>query len=192
MMGLSYKISDKELLEVRNKIFLERGAPALEEKGFQKSPFPNSWYGKDDIGGYTYELCRLNNKSHLQIVTGLIVKGDRWIQVYLNIFELHPQPKSLQELKKKDGIKFYLPPNSLTKMRLKVDDIKGIPLFSYSFMFGGHKLKSFNSESGMKKRVKQLGDLIEKDLSKIDSFIERWHELHQPNVTDWEGNKIKQ
>jgi hypothetical protein len=54
-----------------------------------------------------------------------------------------------------------------------------------------HKIKSFYTESGFQKRVDELSKLIETDLSKIDSFIRRWHELHQPMVTDWEGKKIE-
>ena len=186
-MGLFYKASDKELLKIRNKIFLESGIPALKKNGFIESPFPNSWYGKDDIGGYTYELCRLSNNSHLEIITALIVKGDIWIQIYLNIFELHPQLKSLKELRTVDGIKFDLPPNSLTKMWLRVDDYKGMPLFRAK----EHKIKSFHSESGLDSRVKELSSLIEKDLTNIDSFVGKWHELHQPNETDWKGNKLQ-
>ena len=129
MLGTSFKKSDSELLNIRNGIFLKRGIPALEGNSFIRSPFSNSWYGKDDIGSFTYEFCRLSSKSHLEFITVIIVKGDRWIQVYLNIFELQPQLKSLTELKGIDGVKFDLPPNSLTKMRLRIDDYKGIPLF---------------------------------------------------------------
>lgn len=191
-MGLSYKASDKELLEARSNIFLERGVPELRKNGFEQSPYSAAWFGKNNLGDYTYELCRASKDSHLEVIVTHISKGDKWVKVFLNIFKLTPELKSVEQLQGVDGLHYHLPPNSLTKMRLKVDDIKGIPLFSYSFLFGGHKLKFFNSEDGLKKRVKQLGDLIEKDLNKIDSFIERWHELHQPNLTDWEGNKIKQ
>jgi len=189
-MGLFYKMSDKKLLEIRNKIFCEDGIPVLEKNGFEQSPFPTSWYGKDDMGGYTYELCRLSNEEHLEIVTVYIIKGERWVQIHLNIFKLSPELNSLEELKETDAIKFYLPPDSITKMRLRVDDIKGMPLFDYHFMFGGHKIKSYNSENGLKKRINQLRRLIKKDLMNIDYFVERWHDIHQLNVTDWEGNKV--
>jgi len=186
-MGLFSKVSDKEVLEIRNKVFLESGIPSLKENGFIQSPFPNAWYGKDDIGGYTYELCKLSSNSHLEIITTYIVKGDKWIKIYLNIFKLDPTPSSLKELKTVDSIKFSLPPNSLTKMRLRNDDYKGPPLF-YMLFLPEHKLKSFNSKSSPEERTKELGSLIKKDMQNIDSFVKRWHELHTPNVTDWEGN----
>lgn len=132
-------------------------------------------------------MCRLSQNTRLEIVETIIARGDRWIQIYLNIFELRPQVASPEQLKGVDGLKYDLPPNSLTRMRLRVDDFKGMPLFN----FVEHKLKSFNSESGLKKRAEELGDLIEKDLTNIDSFIKKWHELHQPNVTDWSGNRVK-
>ena len=189
-MGLFYKVSDKKLLEIRNEIFCGEGIPALEKNDFTKSPFPNSWYGKDDMGGYTYELCRLSNQSHLQIITTYIINGENWIQIYLNIFKLSPELSSLEELKEYDSIKFDLPPNSISNMRLRVGDIKGMPLFDYHFMFGGHRIKSFNSESGLERRVNQLSRLIKKDLMNIDYFVKRWYEIHQLNVTDWQGNQL--
>lgn len=189
-MGLFYKVSEKDLLEIRNKIFLEKGIPSLSNNNFQKSPFPNSWYGKDDIGGYTYEMCRVTNNSYLEIVTSLIVKGDKWIKIYLNIFKLQPELKSLSELQSIDGIKFDLPPNSITKMRLRSDDYKGPPLL-YMLFLPEHKIKSFHSKNGLEKRAEELGILIEQDLMNIDSFVNRWHELHKPNLTDWEGNVKK-
>jgi len=185
------KLSENELLEIRNTIVLERGISPLKRIGFQESPFSTAWFGKDDSGDYSYELCRLSDSSLLQIVFAYVIKGERWIQFFLNVFQLEPELKSLEELQGVDGLQYHLPPNSLTKMRLKVDDIKGIPLFSYDFIFGGHKLKSFNSENGLKRRVRQLGDLIEKDLSNIDSFIHRWNELHQVNKVDWQGNRLQ-
>lgn len=189
-MRLFYKSSDKEILEVRNKIFLEKGIPALKKSKFQKSPFQGSWYGKDDIGGYSYEMCRLSNNSFLETITIHIIKGEKWIQIYLNIFKLEPDIKNISNLKLKDGLKFHLPPNSITKMRLRTDDYKGPPLF-YMLFLPEHKLKSFKSKNGLKKRTNQLGILIENDLMKIDSFIKRWFELYKPNITDWEGNLKK-
>ena len=186
-MGLFYKVSDKELLKIRNEVFVEKGIPALEKNGFQKSPFPNSWFGKDDYGDYSYEFCRLSGKSILEIIIIDIVKGDNWIKVFLNIFELEPELDSLDFLAKIDGIQFDLPPNSRSKMRLREDDYKGIPLFK----FVHHKIGAYNSSGSLEKRAKQLGNLIGKDLTNIDSFVKRWHEIHQPLVTTWEGHPVK-
>lgn len=80
-------------------------------------------------------------------------------------------------------MQFHLHPNSITEMRLRSDDFKGITLFN----FKKHKLHSFFTESGFQKRVDELGDLIEDDMNNIDSFVKRWHELHKPVVTTWDG-----
>ena len=71
-----------------------------------------------------------------------------------------------------------------------MDDRRTIPLLSYDYMCGGHRLKSFYSEQGLERRIKQLGNLIEKDMRNIDSFVNRWYELHKPYVTDWDGNTV--
>lgn len=181
--------SSKEILQLRNKVFLTRGIPILEKEGFRKSPFSTAHYGWHPGIGYLYELCRLSDNCFLEVVSIHIIRGDRWIQIRLNIFELAPQPASLEQLKGLEGLKFNLPPNSTTNMRLHSDDIKGIPLFNYNFMADHHRLKRYFTNAGRKRRAAQLGDRIEKDLNNINCLVQRWHELHKPKVTNWEGEK---
>jgi hypothetical protein len=186
----SFKISKSKLLEIRNKIFVEVGIPALESNGFSKSPFITSLHGRNNLGDYTYELCRITKGSKMEHIVTHITKGDKWIKIFLNIFTLYPEIKSIHELKGLDGLQFDLPPNNITEMRLRSDDIKVIPLFSYTFWFGGYKLKKFTTEYEMNKRIGQLSKLIKEDLTNIDTFIKRWFELHQPMVTSWEGRPL--
>ncbi len=190
-MDKSSKNLEKKILEARNDIFLKVALPTLQQQKFTQSPFSTAWFGKNNLGDYTYELIRLLSDNTLEMIVTHISKGDRWIKIFLNIFELTPELRSLDQLEGVDGLQYHLPPNSISKMRLKSDDIKGVPLFSYDFMFGGHKLKSFSNEKTLERRREELSNLLEKDLSNIDSFIKRWHELYKPNVTDWEGNRIQ-
>lgn len=185
-MFLTNKISNKELLNIRNDIFLNKGINSLKTNGFIKSPFSTAWNGKDDLGDFSYEFCRVIN-SFLEIIFVDIVKGDKSIRIKLNIFELSSNISSIKDLDGLDGLQYHLNPNRNTEMQLRIDDFKGMPLFRTK----EHKLKFFNSKSGLKKRVKQLGDLIEEDLNNINHFIERWHEMHVPNLVDLEGNVIK-
>lgn len=188
-MGLMYKVSQKELLTIRNKIFFESGLPALYKNGFQKSPFSTAWFGKDDLKGYTYELCRLVPNSLLETLIVHIVRGDAWIQMYLNIFALNPDIESLKQLDGIDGLQFHLPPNTLSQMRLRSDDYKMIPLFH--MLFGKeHKIGAYFTKSGLEGRVKELNELIAHDMHHIDAFINRWHEMHQPKKTDWQGHQL--
>lgn len=185
-MSLFYKVSEEDNLELRNKIFIQKGIPLLQKQNFFPSPFTGAWYGKNNLGDYTYEFCRICKNKHLEIVVTHISKGDEWVKIFLNIFEVSPKLKSLKELEKVDGLQFGLMPNSRTEMRLREDDFKGMPLFN----FVHHCIGSYATEAGFKKRLKQLGDLIERDMNNIDSFVQRWHELHTPLVTDWEGHVI--
>lgn len=181
-----HKVSDKDLLVVRNNLFTEVGIPALKENGFGKSPFSGSWFGKNNLGDFTYEMCRISKKSHLEIVQVHISKGDTWIKIYLNIFELNPVVNNCDQLTNIDGIKFSLPPNNLTKMRLRIDDYHGIPLFRTN----EHKIGSYHTKKGYENRVLKLKELIKDDLMNIDSFVSRWYELHTVNKTDREGNMV--
>ncbi|WP_337043134.1 hypothetical protein [Emticicia sp. 17c] len=186
-MALFYKVSDKEFLKIRSKIFTEAGIPELEKNGFEKSPFSTAWFGRNNLQDFTYELCRVVNGSLLEILVTHISRGDSWIQIYLNVFKLNPEIKSCDALKNVDGIQFHLPPNSITKMRLRIDDFKGMPLFR----FVEHKIGTYYTKNGFESEVEKLRKLIKKDMTNIDHFVKRWHELHTPLVTDWKGNKIE-
>jgi len=183
-MSLFYDVSRKELLDIRNEIFVSTGIPVLEKNGFVKSPFKSIHWGRNNLKDFSYDLCRVNEYSQLEKITAHISRGDRWIKVSLNSFELRPEIKSLDQLVGKDGMKFYLPPNSLTEMRLRTDD--SIPLFNNHFY--DHKLKPFYTKWGYEKSVSGLTERIKRDLSNINYFFNFWHTLHKPLVTDWEGN----
>lgn len=187
-MALFYTASTKEMFNLRNQIFVEKGISALNQQGFVQSPFTTAWYGKDGHIGAIYDLCRLNGNSVLETITVYIVKGDRWIQIHLNIFELSPTVTSIEELTGREG--FYFSTHSESKMRLRGDDVKGPPILDFNFMFRNHKIYSYYTAKGLKKRATQLGDRIEKDLTNIDQFIKRWHEKFKPNKTNWEGEPI--
>ena len=74
-------------------------------------------------------------------------------------------------------------------MRFRSDDYKGPPIF-YMLFCPEYKLGSYVTKSGFERQVKKLGSLIEKDMRNIDSFVKRWHELHTPLVTTWEGEIV--
>ncbi|CAN5149303.1 hypothetical protein BH09BAC3_BH09BAC3_25490 [soil metagenome] len=188
-MGIFYKVSDKQLLADRNNLIKEVGIPSLFKNGFTKSPFLGIWFGEYDsnIRGYSYELCRLRNNKLLEIIDFSVLNSEPWIKIHLNIFELEPKPNRIEELTGKDGIKLHVPPNSITKMRLRNDDYKGPPLF-YMLFLPEHKIGSYYTKSGYESEVNKLKKLIKSDMENIDDFVKRWHELHKPNITDWEGN----
>lgn len=189
-MNLFYTASAKELLQIRNKVFLDFGLPELQKKDFQQSPFSSAWFGRNNLGDYTYDLCRLTSSSMLEIIVVHISTGDRWIKVFLNVFVLQPSLDSIVQLKRTDGIKFRLPPNSISEMQLRVDDITGPPILNYYFWFGNHKLGSYHTRTGLKERAEKLGKIIGRDMSNIDRFVKRWHEIHKAMVTGWDGSPI--
>lgn len=188
-MGLFYKATRKEILEIRNKIIKEVGIPVLVKKDFEKSPFSTSWFGRDDLQGYTYYLCRLTGNSVLENVEIQIARDDNWIKIILNIFKLHPTLNSLDKLKEVDGLQYKLPPNSITEMRLRSDDITGPPIIRLAY-FNGHKLKSFYTKEGLTKNIAKLRRNIENDLKDIDYFVKRWHQLHKPLMISWAGHRM--
>ncbi len=188
-MGLFFKISPKEMVEIRNKIFLDKGVDPLVFNGFEKAPFHSSWNGKNNHHGCDYEFCRLQ-KGYLELLHVYIIKGDQWIQIELNVFELYPTITALEELKEINHIKYLLPPTNRTRMRLRADDYIWIPIIT-SFCLKKHKLGRYNSRRRLYLQIKKLEKLIAEDMVHIDSFVGRWHELHTPLKVDWEGNIIE-
>ena len=187
-----FKISDKELLTTRNTIFKDYGIPELEKNGFVRSPFKTSWYGEYDsnIRGYSYELCKLTDQNHLLDITVDIMRESKYIKIDLNIFELHEKINSISDLKECDGIHFHLPPNDSTRMQLRSDDYKGPPLF-YMLFLPEYKIGKYTTQGSFEKKLNKLRELVKKDMTNIDSFVKRWHELHKPNVANKEGNIVK-
>ena len=186
-MKIFYKVSDKQLLKDKNDIFKEIGVLALKKNGFVLSPFKTSWNGQfnKSINGYIYALCRLKDRKYLEIIDVYISSEDRWIKIYLNIFKLSPELKLLNELSENEGTKFGTSPNNLTRMRIRSDDYKGPPLF-YMLFLPEHKIAKFYTKSGYENALKKLKNLIQSDMENIENFVKRWHELHKPNLTDWE------
>ncbi len=187
-----YKVSDKQILTDRNNLFKSVGVSALEKNGFLSEVFNFSWNGQYDksIGGYIYQFYRLKSKKYLESIDVYVINGEKWIQIYLNVFLLSPELKSITELSSFAGLKFGNPPNSLTRMRLRIDDYKGPPLF-YMLFLPEHKIGKFYTKVGYLKAVERLSNLIKSDMENIDDFVKRWHKLHKPNLTDWEGNKVQ-
>ncbi len=188
-MRLFYKVSDKKLLRDRNELFKEAGIPALEKCKFVSRPFKNSWYGEyySGIQGYIYEFGRVENEDVLEIVRVYISSGDKYIKIYINVFKIMHKLNLISELNSYDGLKFGIPPNNLTNMRLRSEDYKGPPLF-YMFFLPQHKVGTYYTKSGYGIEIQKLKKLIKSDMENIDGFLKRWHELHKPNVTDLEGN----
>jgi hypothetical protein len=188
-MALLYKVPDKKRLEIRNSIFVDSGIPALKQNGFTKSPFSGAWFGRNNLGDYTYELCRL--ADNLEIITTHISRRDKWIKIYLNIFSVNPKLNSINELHVFDGLQYKLPPNSITRMRLRSDEQKGPPILH--MLFGKqHKLGVYVSESGLKKRIEELRVLIEDDMTHINYFVRKWYQIHHtPVMTGWDGRQLK-
>ena len=184
------EIRPKLITNIRNDILINVGFPALMSRGFRKAPFATSWNGRNDFGGYSYEMCRLKEDSILEILFIDIVPRDRWIQCSLNIFKLISPLSKLDDLQGRDGLAYRLPPNSLSEMRFNVDDISGPPILSIRALSNRHKLKSFRTEKGMIKQKRRLSKNIKEDFLEVDQFILRWHKMYQVNRVNWIGTPI--
>lgn len=125
----------------------------------------------------------------LEILIVRIAKEDIWIKIYINIFYLFPKIQLLKDLEGKSGLQFMLPPNNNTEMRFRVDDYKVLPIFR-RLIGKQHKINPYCTKKSFTERIIELGELIEEDIGKIDLFFKRWHELHEPLKTDWEGHKV--
>ncbi|MBB4804619.1 hypothetical protein HNP37_004716 [Flavobacterium nitrogenifigens] len=188
-MGLIYRVSDKEILKVRHDIFKEVGIPSLLKNRFELSPFKTAWHGEYDRStrGYIYNFCRLSSEKYLEQISVYILGKSKWIQIYLNVYELSPSLSSLSLLKDSEGLEFETVSKISTRMRLRIGDYKGPPLL-YILFLQEHKLGKFYTRKGYLNEILKLRKLIQKDMENIDGFVKRWHEKFIPSKTDWEGN----
>lgn len=179
-------------LEDRNNIFKDFGIIALKNKGFVESPFKGDWHGEYDKSNqsYTYQFCRINDNVYLEMLYVSIYKQDNKINFYLYINEIIPKISSINDLAGYEGLPFAMTVKNKGKyMRLRCDDYIGPPLFYMLFM-PDYKIGSYITKSGYEAEITKLKKLIKSDMENIDDFVRRWHELHKPNITDWEGNII--
>ena len=166
IMRLLYTVPDRDLLLIRNDIIKETCIPELRMKDFLQSPFSTSWFGKNNLGDYSYEFCRLSKNSVIEILLVHINKGDSWIKFLLNVFKLSPKLDDIEQLRGVDGLKFHLPPNSLTRMRLRSDEYK-VPPFFYMLFYPEHKIGRSYTKIGFDREVQELEKLIKKDMIKL-------------------------
>lgn len=183
-----YRATDKEMLDLRNKIFLESCLDVILEEGFVKAPFPNSYFGRNNLSDFSYEFGRIKEGSILELLQVGINRGDKWIKIFLNIFKLMPEITSFRDLENSDVLKFHLPPNSSKRMRLRLDDYVGMPLFNLK----GHKIGRYWTPKGLQNKANILRNLLVRDLKNIDSFIESWYRIYAISVTNWDGEAWKE
>ncbi len=188
-MNIIYKVSKKEVVLAKNAIFIKQGENELFNKGYKKLVYKGSFYGKNNLGGFSYNYYRLTSKSELEFITVHISKDDKWIKIYLNVFQLDPSVSSLEELSGLNGYQWGIPPNSISEMQLRLDEYSVSPII-YLLFYPIHKLGFYITKWGYEVKVKKLGNLIEKDMRNIDHFVKRWHELHKPLFTTWEGEIV--
>ena len=112
------QITDKESLKIRNDIFIKDVVPILAKKGFIKSPFYASCFGRTGNNGiYIYDMCRLRQCNLLEFVTTKISSRDRYIKIYVNTFALHPKIKEKYSLSEIDVTKYNIYPISTNCMQ---------------------------------------------------------------------------
>ena len=185
-----YKATKKDILKVRKVIFLKDTLPILKEKGFMEGPFKTSTFGWCGFG-YIYDMCRLRNNKFLEFVSVAIPQGDKYIHICVNAFEVTPPLNSLSLLKETEGLKYQIRPNNETEMRLDMDFIKGVPVLSKEFWFGGLNLGHYFTEDDYNKQVENLKRKVKSKVCIIDTYFDKWYECHGPNLVKWDGELVE-
>lgn len=183
------RFSEKEILKIRNDIFMQDVVPVLEKKGFVKSPFKTACFGRTSSNNiFIYEMCRLRKDSRLEFVITKISRYDRYIKIYINAFKLCPPIESVYSLKDYDSTNYEILPNSGREMWIDVDFIAGPPLFSKDFWFNCLKLKKNHTDKGRIKRIIELRNRAIAKANKIEYFFDKWYSKYCPYVTKWNGD----
>lgn len=185
-----YKATKNDILKTRKDIFLKEALPILTAKGFVEEPFKTSNFGWCGFG-YIYDMCRLRKGKLLELVSVRIPQGDKYIQIFINVFEVIPLHCSLSSLKETEGLKYFLRPNSEKEMRLDSDFIEEAPILSKEFLFGGLKLGHYFTKIGYNNQVEKLKGKVKSKVCNIDAYFERWHGCHRPNLVKWDGELVE-
>lgn len=168
------QITDKESLKIRNNIFIKDVVPILAKKGFIKSPFYTSCFGRTGNNGiYIYDMCRLRQCDLLEFVTTKISSRDRYIKIYVNTFTLHPKIQEKYSLSEIDVTKYNIYPNNGREMWIDVDFIVGPPLFSIDFWYNCLKLKNSYTTRGRIKQIEKLKKMTIAKVDKIETYFDK-------------------
>ncbi|WP_440557251.1 hypothetical protein [Treponema succinifaciens] len=158
------RFSEKEILKIRNDIFIQDVVPILEKNGFVKSPFKTACFGRTSNNNiFIYEMCRLRKDSRLEFVITKISRYDRYIKIYINAFKPYPPIKSVYSLKDYDSTNYEILPNS-------------------------GREKKFHTDKGRIKRTTELKNRATAKVNKIESFFDKWYSKYCPYVTKWNGD----
>lgn len=184
------EVTRKDILKARKDIFLKDALPILKKKGFIEEPFKTSNFGWCGFG-YIYDMCRLRKGRFLEFVSVNITQGDKYIQIFINAFEVTPKVDSLSSLKDTECIKYVIFPNCEKKMRLDSDFTKGVPALSKEFWVGGLKLGCYFTEVGYNKQVEKLKEKVKSKVNIIDAYFDKWYECQSPNLVKWDGELVE-
>lgn len=191
-MGLIHFASDKEMRDARKSIVLNVAIPVLMEQGFVRPPYTSFDFGYyPGHCSYGYALCRLTDNGLIEFLRFDVVNRDPWIRITANVFQLSPSTSRLEDLNGRDGHQFQLPPNSVSEMELRSTDDHPGPWILWALVFGrAYRVGAYFTKWGFSRKAGRLSRMIERDMIRIDSFFDRWHQLHEPLKVDWNGHPL--
>ena len=172
------------ITEVMHGIIQQDGLPILYNKGFAASPFLENWHGKDNLGDYVVSLFRISTKDELEYLDINVSHFNRRIVLHINVFELNPRIKTLNELNGHTIIPLCLAPYSISRMVIGKDEFGKIPLFrifsEVNLDFGAPR-----SKVDLSLRRKRLTNSVIKVCTNIDDSFLRWHKRYTAASVDW-------
>lgn len=169
-------VSEKELVDWRNRAFLRYVLPVFEELGFGKQPMGNPYWGREPKGGYQYELWRLRDTRDVESMFVHIVRSATGFKLVFNRFKLDFDASTLNDIAEMDDLVFITRPASETQVEfpsprwlgnLSSPRPYGVP--NWRLWFGIGVRESIDSEA----------QRLARDLQTLDIFIQAWCDEHQ-------------
>ncbi|MFR4037916.1 MAG: hypothetical protein ACLTZT_09045 [Butyricimonas faecalis] len=96
-----YKATRKDILKERKNIFLKDALPILKAKDLLRNLSKHQTL--DGVVWYIYDMCRLRKGRFLEFVSVKIPQGDKYIQIFINAFEVTLNSALFQHLKRWKG-----------------------------------------------------------------------------------------
>lgn len=165
-LNMIKKYTNKEINEIRRKIFSEVIEPSFLEQGFTKTEHNFSQYDYVPGIGYVYELFKSIENNKLVRISIKIINGEQIINISLNIFEDDP-----------NSIEFALQELNGKEERLDVGFLKTIPLLSPRFWFGDYRVPRYSF--GSDKKIEKLKSRLKNDIGNINYYIDQWFKIHK-------------
>lgn len=169
----------KLLVKERCGLFEKYAVPMLHNQGFV-SYYDKKNMGHDSSGNYLYLLVRFKDEF-LECVTCHVIRGDRFLQIRLNIYKPNFNKEHFDLEKLSSALLFH---PQIMRLRSRIDLHLREKKWNSIILNQKYYISYHYFEWCARNDLERVGKLLIQDMENIDAFRDRWLLINKPIVLD--------